>query len=134
QRRGVHVAFLSASLLLVPLVMLSQTGRDTTPLPPSRRAKSAPDFPSILERCLKCHSGDKPDGGLNLTSRALALNGRISGSALLVSNVEKSRLYQRIQAGTMPPGNPLNRAEQETVRTWLAAGVPWPNTAPAPTR
>ena len=53
-------------------------------LPLLARAAESPDFdtviaPLIASRCLDCHSGAEPKGGLNLGQQKLALAGGESG-------------------------------------------------------
>ena len=63
-----------------------KTVRGTEPVPVLKNqatAKPKPaaiDFekqiaPLLAKRCLECHSGSKPKGGLNLTRRKLSVNG-----------------------------------------------------------
>jgi hypothetical protein len=75
-----------------------------------------------------CHSGAKPEAGLDLTSRALALKGGVSGAALLPGDPEKSLLLQRVSARQMPPGSPLVDDEVALLRRWIAGGAVWPQT------
>ena len=57
----------------------------------------------ILSRCVRCHSGDAPAGGLNLTSRAGAIKGGESGAALVPKDVAKSLIISMVAAKKMPP-------------------------------
>src|SRR5579871_3692838 len=79
----------------------------------------------ILARCLACHDGATPAGGLGLAQREGALKGGKTGAALVPNDPEKSLLFQRVVAKQMPPGQPLTVDEIETVRRWIAAGAPW---------
>lgn len=81
--------------------------------------------PILTRRCLECHSGAEPKGGLDLTRREKLLAGGETGPALVPGEVEKSLLWQRITADEMPPKKPLSQAEKDVLRQWIAAGAAW---------
>jgi mono/diheme cytochrome c family protein len=85
---------------------------------------------AILEaKCLRCHQGDEPKGGLSLESGDLALAGGDSGPAFEVGNPEESVLLELISgdAPQMPAqADPLTPAEVAAVKAWIAAGAKWP--------
>lgn len=102
-------------------------------------AAAEPDFaeadfrqrvaPLLTARCVGCHQGDAPEGGLSLESRAALLRGGDSGPAVDLQAAESSLLLQQI--GGSPPampaeGPPLSAAEVSLLREWVAAGAPWP--------
>lgn len=93
-------------------------------------AGAPPDFdrelaPLLARRCLSCHAGDGPKGGLDLTTRANALRGGDSGPALSNEDLPKSALWERIAADEMPPKHPLDAKEKAVIQAWLAAGAKW---------
>ncbi|MFM7103872.1 MAG: c-type cytochrome domain-containing protein, partial [Verrucomicrobiota bacterium] len=88
----------------------------------------------ILEvSCLSCHGAEKPKGKLNLLTRADALKGGEDGPALVPGDPAKSPLYTTTTLpadhdDVMPPkGDKLTRAQQETLRQWIAEGAAWPD-------
>ncbi len=70
-------------------------------------------------------------GGLDLTSRAFALKGGESGAALLPKDAAHSPIFLLTSSGKMPPGNPLSRAELETLKAWIDSGASWEQITPA---
>src|SRR5262249_36246026 len=79
----------------------------------------------ILSRCVRCHAGDAPSGGLDLTTRAGAIRGGESGPALIPTNPENSLIFSKVAAKKMPPKKPLTSGEIKTVQDWIAAGALW---------
>ncbi|MBW3539621.1 MAG: DUF1553 domain-containing protein [Planctomycetes bacterium] len=85
--------------------------------------------PILEERCLRCHSGAQPKGGLDLSTRQNALAGGDSGPAVVPGKVEESLLPGFIEGERpeMPKGDePLSAAQIQTLRKWIAAGAQWP--------
>lgn len=91
----------------------------------------------LRSRCVECHGADESNGGLRLDRKASFERGGDSGSLFKTSPDAPSLLIRRITATStderMPPeGKPLSESEVELLRTWLAAGAPWPEgTSPA---
>lgn len=72
--------------------------------------------------------------GLDLTSREAALKGGTRGPAIVAGKPELSRLIEaveRTKALAMPPTKALAPSEIETLRSWIAAGAPWPDASAA---
>jgi hypothetical protein len=93
-------------------------------------AQAGGDFDSTVavllsRRCLDCHGGGKPEGGLDLRQRKTALAGGDSGPAVVAGKPDDSLLWQRVRDGEMPPKAKLTAAEKETLRAWIAAGAEW---------
>ncbi len=91
---------------------------------------AAPEFdkvvaPLLARRCLSCHSGPEPKGGLNLSQSESAMAGGESGAAILAGKPEDSLLWQRVAESEMPPEHPLSDVETKIVHDWIAAGAPW---------
>ncbi|HZY88785.1 MAG TPA: DUF1549 domain-containing protein, partial [Gemmataceae bacterium] len=91
---------------------------------------AGPDFdkavaPLLAERCLDCHSGDKPRGGLDLSRRRTALAGGDQGRVLVPGKPEESLLWEYVRGDKMPPKKPLTASEKALLREWVAAGAPW---------
>jgi hypothetical protein len=97
---------------------------------PGLRATVKLDFdravaPVLARRCLDCHSGPKPKGGLDLSHRKGALEGGENGPAIVAGQPDKSLLWEYVEAGKMPPKAPLPDAERDVLKAWLAAGAGW---------
>ncbi len=84
----------------------------------------------ILERhCVGCHQGEKPKGGLDLTTSRSALAGGDSGAAWLSGKPDESLLVEYIsgEKPEMPKdAKALSAAEVVAVRRWIADGANWP--------
>ncbi len=79
----------------------------------------------ILRRCVACHSGGDPTGGLTLTTRDGALKGGDDGPALVPGDSAKSLLFHRTSVKEMPPKKPLNAVEIGVLRRWIEDGAVW---------
>lgn len=95
------------------------------------RAAQPPDFstdvkPIFEGRCLKCHGAGKLKGGLDLRSKATVLKGGDTGPVVVPGSAEKSRLFEMITHGEMPPKPEagLNEAQQSVLKSWIDAGAP----------
>lgn len=81
--------------------------------------------PLLARRCLDCHSGEEPEGGLRLRDRKGALRGGDSGAALVPGKPDESLLWQRVADGEMPPKKSLADDERALLKDWIAAGARW---------
>jgi hypothetical protein len=93
----------------------------------------------LFERsCAKCHSGEKPRGGLSLANRELGLKGGQSGEpAILPGRAAESPLLRyvadQVEDLEMPPLHrredypALSAAEIAVLRRWIEAGARWDN-------
>jgi len=81
--------------------------------------------PLLVTRCLDCHSGVKPKGGLDLASRRAALAGGKSGPVLVPGKPSESLLWEYIESDKMPPKKPLPPAEKALVKAWIVSGAGW---------
>ncbi len=81
--------------------------------------------PLLARHCLECHNPSDNEGRLDLTNRATALAGGESGAALVPGDLVTGLLWQRVEAGEMPPAGKLAADEQQTLRHWIEAGAPW---------
>ncbi len=87
--------------------------------------------PVIVRRCLECHKGKEPSGGLSLESWTGFHRGGESGAVVVPGKPDESPLLARISSGEMPPavkGVPqkLPAAEQAILNDWIATGANWP--------
>lgn len=81
--------------------------------------------PLLAERCLDCHSGSKPRGGLDLSRKAAVFRGGKNGPALVPGKPDQSSIWERVQANEMPPKKPLSREEQARLKQWIESGAVW---------
>ena len=81
--------------------------------------------PLFIRRCLECHSGPSPEGGLRLNDAAGLMAGGESGPAVIPSAPEDSLLWQRVTSDEMPPEHPLPPEEKEQLARWIADGGRW---------
>jgi len=84
--------------------------------------------PIFESRCGRCHNLDRREGGLSLANHTLALEGGSSGAVLAAGDPAGSRLLRLVlqeEEPNMPPrGNPLDAAQIDTLRQWIALGMP----------
>ncbi len=97
----------------------------------------ARDVHPLLERsCLNCHGGEKPKGGLSLTTREALLKGGQSGQPAIVPGASaQSQLLEfiadHVEDLEMPPLSrrekypPLAENEIARLRTWIDEGALW---------
>jgi hypothetical protein len=88
--------------------------------------------PLLIRRCVECHQGQDPSGGLLLTTREGLQAGGESGQVVDLQHVDESVLLQRVLEGEMPPekqGRPQTLPDDEIklIREWLADGAVWPD-------
>ncbi|MEK6234014.1 MAG: DUF1549 domain-containing protein, partial [Planctomycetales bacterium] len=102
----------------------------------ARGAEPSPDFesdtaPLLIKRCVECHQGKEPSGGLSLTTRQGLAAGGDSGKAFNPDAPSDSPILRRILNGEMPPekkgqSQRLSDKEIEVIRKWIVAGARWP--------
>src|SRR3954465_3851758 len=94
------------------------------------------DVQPILEtNCLSCHSGEKTEGDMDLSSRETAFKTGSDMPTIVPFKPEKSALYKltaltKDDETLMPPvksGGPLDRKSIATLRQWIAEGAKWPD-------
>jgi hypothetical protein len=83
--------------------------------------------PLLIGKCLVCHSGAKPKGELDLTTRASALKGGASGAVIVSGKPDDSLLLKRLVDKEMPPKNPLTPEQVSIFREWFASGAAYEN-------
>ncbi|HVS38182.1 MAG TPA: DUF1549 domain-containing protein, partial [Gemmataceae bacterium] len=86
--------------------------------------------PLLIDRCLKCHGGEKTRGGLKLTSRDAILQGGDTGPAAVPGKPNDSllvKLLHRDDATRMPKNSdPLSDHDAAVLRGWVEIGLPYP--------
>src|SRR5947209_8188151 len=75
--------------------------------------------PLLIERCIDCHSGLKPKGKLDLTRKETTLK------VVIAKKLKESVLWQRVEAGEMPPKKPLSDKEKAILKAWIERGAEW---------
>ncbi|MCA9007207.1 MAG: DUF1549 domain-containing protein, partial [Planctomycetaceae bacterium] len=93
-----------------------------------------PDFqkqvaPILQQHCIRCHNDSTKDGGLSLETKQAALKGGQNGKILTPGVAAESMLLDYVTGPEpeMPKkGEPLSKAEVETLRNWIKAGAVWP--------
>ncbi|MGV3720809.1 MAG: PSD1 and planctomycete cytochrome C domain-containing protein [Actinomycetota bacterium] len=85
--------------------------------------------PILQDKCIACHSGEKPQGDLRLTSRAALLKGGAEGPAVDLKKHAASLLVTAInyQGRRMPPQGKMSPKQIEVLTRWVAMGAPWPD-------
>ena len=85
--------------------------------------------PLLIERCVKCHGGEKTRGSLKLTSREAVLQGGDTGPAAVPGKPDDSLLVQlvrRTDKMKMPRGDKLPDREIAVLTRWVEMGLPYP--------
>jgi hypothetical protein len=91
---------------------------------------------AILQaKCLSCHGGANPQGGINLAARDKAIGKAGSRAALIPGDPTKSPLIAAVRGIgkiKMPPGGHLSADEISTLESWVRDGAKWPETKSDP--
>src|SRR6267142_5417897 len=112
---------LAAICLLIALLADSVHGDDKL-----FRERVAPIFES---RCVRCHEGEKPKGGLSLVSIRHLQKGGESGLVVVPGKPDESSLLDYVSGDNpeMPKdGKPLSSEEIAAIRGWIQDGAVWP--------
>lgn len=77
------------------------------------------------EKCIVCHGGVEPKGGLDLRSAKAALAGGDNGAGVKPGDPDNSAIWQSIVEGKMPPPKKpqLTPAEKQLIKDWIAGGA-----------
>jgi len=81
--------------------------------------------PILVARCLECHGGSQPEGGLRLVDHDGLRRGGDTGPAIVPGASAASLLWQRVAADEMPPKHPLPAEEKDVLARWIDADAPW---------
>ncbi len=112
--------FILPAILLACQVPITARGDDA-----AARTFDSTVAPVLIRRCLECHSGGDPEGGLDLSQAKTAMAGGESGLAIVPSKLDDSYLWERIDGDEMPPKKPLTGTEKKILRDWIASGAVW---------
>ena len=92
--------------------------------------------PILVQRCVKCHGGEKQEGELRLDSPAAALRGGAAGPPVIAGAPDKSLLVSAVnykdEALQMPPDGKLPAEEIAALVQWIQSGAAIPEEAGAP--
>lgn len=84
----------------------------------------------LEQRCLSCHQGDEPKGGLSLSNAKSVEAGGDTGPVIVPGNPDDSVLIQVVSGDkpSMPKGAPaLSAADVTLLREWIKTGATWPD-------
>jgi len=84
-------------------------------------------MPLLQAKCIACHSGDKPQGGLRLTTREAVLKGGASGPSLSPGKPGEGLLLAAVNyhGRKMPPQGKLPQKQIDVFARWVSMGAPW---------
>jgi hypothetical protein len=90
--------------------------------------------PILAASCYACHSSNEPRADLRLDSKALALEGGVSGPAILPGDSRGSLLLHRVRGEDGQPrmprtGTPLRADQVAVLASWIDQGANWPESA-----
>jgi hypothetical protein len=117
------------ALLVLPFFASFVVADEIPDFPADQVATFESEIVGILEaNCLKCHSGEKPKGGLDLTRRDAIITGGESGSAIDDVNPVESLLIKAINYDgyEMPPTGQMSPKQIESLTNWVKNGLAWP--------
>jgi hypothetical protein len=91
--------------------------------------------PLLIDRCLKCHGGEKTSSGLKVYSRAVLEEGGDSGPSIVPGDAGASLLIQAVgrkseDVSAMPPKEALTADQVRDLTRWITDGAHWPADAP----
>lgn len=89
----------------------------------------------ISDKCMSCHTGRFPDGGLSFDTKSTVDEGGDSGGPILSTDKNANELWKRIThedlAIRMPKNAPaLTEEELAVVSKWIETGAYWPDAEP----
>ena len=83
----------------------------------------------LIERCLKCHGGEKTQGDFDIASREGLMHGGKSGASIVPGNSKDSLLYKMVtheEEPPMPQKEPkLPAAQIAALAQWIDYGAPY---------
>ena len=112
---------------LLCAVLISACGSTATPAssgtsaPVSYALDVAPIF---SQRCVQCHSGGQPSGGLDLSSYSGLMAGGATGAVITPGDAANSLLISLVSSGQMPrSGAKLSPDQVSLLQNWVNAGA-----------
>lgn len=89
--------------------------------------------PILESTCIQCHGPDKVKGKLRLDSREGFMKGSENGPIFVAGKAAESTMFKLVNQpkssmDRMPPeGEPLAKAQIETLQKWINEGAKWPD-------
>src|SRR5947209_6973089 len=84
-------------------------------------------FPVFRDKCVNCHGGAEPKGGLDMRDAKATMKSGDSGAGVVAGDPDNSLIWQRIQDKEMPmpPKNKpqLTADEKKLIKDWIAGGA-----------
>ena len=120
------------NVLLLAVLMLVSTFTDTVKADEASKVDFTSDVQPILMKCVACHGGVKKNAGWSVLNRDLLLAETEYGEpAVVVGDSSGSSMIDRVLSDDpedrMPPEEPLDAKEIETLKAWIDQGVDWPS-------
>lgn len=82
-------------------------------------------LPILRKHCMGCHGGLKQEAQLDLRTLPGLLRGGESGPSVVAGQPDQSPLWKLVASGEMPQEKtPLSHKDRQTIRDWIAAGLP----------
>ncbi|QDT02298.1 Planctomycete cytochrome C [Rubripirellula lacrimiformis] len=131
---GLNAAAMNAAAMIVVMMIVAGTSfpraASAGGLTPREEFFENQVRPLLIGRCQECHDASLQESDLRLDSRALVLQGGISGPAAIARNVDESAIIQAVLGQgnfqQMPPDDPLSQGEIAILKKWVRIGLPWP--------
>jgi cytochrome c553 len=122
--------FLSLALCAAVIVLLTSVLRSAAPAQSAGLALFNSDIrPILLDRCVKCHGGEKTKGEFDLTTRQGLLHPGEDGPNVIPGNSKASRLMKLIRHEDDPfmpsKAEPLSADAIAKNAAWIDAGAPY---------
>ncbi|MFP6770580.1 MAG: DUF1549 domain-containing protein, partial [Planctomycetaceae bacterium] len=130
------VSRISMLAVLVALISPVLSGGEPDTRKPQRPRFESDVLPILARHCHGCHGAKSQKRGLDLRNIASLVDGGQSGVIAVPGKPGQSYLFQMVRRQAMPPRGKakLSKAEVETIRSWIAAGMlaDMPYTIPQP--
>lgn len=95
--------------------------------PAAKKSAYAPVEKVIKARCVGCHQGAQPAGGVDLSSYAALSKAKYKGKPVVIAKNAKESILIKALHGKgvpkMPPGPGLSPAEIKVFEAWIASGA-----------
>lgn len=117
------------AMLVAPPVRADDVAASRTPATPEQTKFFEMKIrPVLVEKCFRCHGGNKQESGLRLDSRAFTMKGGDSGAAVVPGKPQDSLLVEAVkyESFEMPPSGKLPDEQIAALETWVRMGAPWP--------
>ena len=118
--RGARLRAVVQALILVGLIARAGRAGDV-----ERPLFERDVRPLLVGRCLDCHSGEKPAGGLDLSTAQGLFKGSECGAGRRAGRPRSQHAGDVVAEGLMPPKRPTgSRRGMAVLEDWITAGPP----------